>query len=251
MSTQAFILAATSGGPMLVNRFDFNHAPDGKTAYGVGAQLLASGAYDAEEILWCRRTLTTLRAGRGDKIVALDCGANIGVHTLAMAQHMEGWGNVLAFEAQERVFYALCGNIALNNLWNAHARKVALAAESGTLRIPQPDYCRPASFGSLELQFRAEVEHIGQSISYASKDMVAVNSTSLDDLHLPRADFIKLDVEGMELGVLEGASTLIKRHRPVMLIEWIKSGQEELRDFLAPFGYEVVVEGANLVATPK
>ena len=45
-------------------------------------------------------------------------GANIGVHTVEWARHMYGWGNVIAIEAQERLYYSLCGNISLNNCLN-------------------------------------------------------------------------------------------------------------------------------------
>ena len=51
----------------------------------------------------------------------LDCGANIGVHAVNWARHIFPEGQVLAIEAQERIFYALAGNLLLNNVHNARA----------------------------------------------------------------------------------------------------------------------------------
>src|SRR5260370_16749261 len=39
--------------------------------------------------------------------------------TIEWAKRMTGWGSVLAIEAQERIYYALAGNIALNNCFNS------------------------------------------------------------------------------------------------------------------------------------
>ena len=115
----AFIMASTNHGSMLVNRFDYHTSKDG--SFGVGLDLLNCSAYAPSEIsLGCQ-----LLAGRknhfGSGVVALDCGANIGTHTIEWAKSMFGWGNIIAFEPQERIFYALAGNITLNNCFNAQA----------------------------------------------------------------------------------------------------------------------------------
>jgi FkbM family methyltransferase len=125
----------------------------------------------------------------------IDCGANIGVHTVECAIEMTGWGSVLAIEAQERVYYALAGNIALNNCFNARALHAAVAAQDGTMRVPVPDYLSPASFGSLELRPQTN-EFIGQKIDYSPGAMQEIRCLKLDSLALPRVDLVKIDVEG-------------------------------------------------------
>ncbi len=57
----------------------------------------------------------------GDGVVALDCGASIGVHTIEWARLMHHWGSVISVEAPERVFYVLFGNITINNRFYARA----------------------------------------------------------------------------------------------------------------------------------
>ncbi len=243
-----FVLVSSSHGSMIVNRLDTHQLPSG-VCYGVGHQLLTSGSFDREEIGFVLEVLRNRRKSFGDGVVALDCGANIGVHTLEMASEMFGWGEVVAFEAQERLYYALCGNIAINNLFNARASFCALSDSNSLIKVPVPDYNRPASFGSLELQKRPQTEYIGQSVSYIEKSCVAIQAISLDSLTFPRVDFIKLDVEGMELQVLSGAEALLSLYAPDLLIEWIKSGKDEIMSFLAPFGYKFTDAGPNIFAT--
>jgi FkbM family methyltransferase len=67
--------------------------------------------------------------------VAIDCGANIGVHTTQWARLMTGWGRVVAFEPQERIYYALAGNIAINNCFNVRAIHAAVPSTPGTMRL--------------------------------------------------------------------------------------------------------------------
>ena len=226
----AFVLTATDHGAMLVNRMDYNLTAQG--GYGVGYQLLETGVFDPLEVMTVVELLKIRRKHHGDGVMALDCGANIGVHTIEWAKLMTGWGNVLAFEAQERVFCALVGNITINNCFNARAMNVALSSSEGTLAIPQPDYRQNASFGSLELKKRANTENIGQAIDYAPEALVQVRQLAIDSLNYQRLDLIKIDVEGMELEVLAGAEQTIKRCRPIMLIECIKTDQVALRNWL-------------------
>ena len=97
----AFIIASTDHGTFIVNRF--NEMVSGDAGYGVGLQLLENAHYDPEgKSICCLRALDLRRQCFGDGVVALDCGANIGVHTVEWAKHMTGWGTALAFEAQEQ-----------------------------------------------------------------------------------------------------------------------------------------------------
>lgn len=245
-----FILAASDHGPLIVSRFDRNQLANGGL-YGVGYQILETGSYDASDIEEMKNLLSKIHASRGPGAIAIDCGANIGVMTLELAKHMRGWGQVFSFEAQERLFYALCGNVALANAFNVQVRHNALGAEVGQIQIPQVDYLSPGSYGSLELKFRPSTEFIGQKVSYQGKNLVTINQISIDSLNLPRLDFLKIDVEGMELDVLNGARETIDSKRPLMWIEWIKSDRAFLDDFLLTRDYKIETLGGNLVAIPK
>jgi FkbM family methyltransferase len=241
----AFVLTSTNHGAMLVNRHDYHRLADGG-GYGVGHQLLETSAFDPAEVNVVLQLLEMRRGHFGDGILALDCGANIGVHTIEWAQAMHGWGEVVAFEAQERVFYALAGNITLNNCFNARAIWAAVGREAGVIAVPAPDYFTPSSFGSLEIRQTETTEFIGQEIDYAAARPTRM--MAIDDLGLSRVDFIKIDIEGMEMDALHGARATIAACKPQMLIEKIKTDEAALRAFLGEHGYVVFEAGMNLLA---
>jgi FkbM family methyltransferase len=209
---------------------------------------LETGAYDPEEINLILSQLNDRRALKGDGLVAVDCGANIGVMTLEMGRHLQGWGSVIAFEAQEWLFYALCGNVALANAFNVQVRHAAVTQAPCVLSVPSLDYTKPASLGSFELNWWENVEFIGQSISYDRRNLKPLNAVSIDSLVLPRLDFLKVDVEGMELDVLKGAELTIEQYKPTLWVEWIKSDKAALLDFMGRFGYQTYEHGMNLLA---
>jgi FkbM family methyltransferase len=242
----AYVLAATNHGNMIVNRND--HSGSGDQAFGVGYQLLSQSCFDPSEIALALDLLSMRRKVHGDGVVAIDGGANVGVHTIEWARHMHGWGRVLSFEAQEFVFYALAGNIALNNCFNASARWSALGEQPGTIKVPEPDYLRPGSFGSLEIRQKPRTEFIGQQVSYDEEDCITTPMQSIDALALDRLDFVKLDIEGMEMEVLRGARKTLEKHKPVMIIEVLKSDRNALADYLGGMGYNIRSLGINLLA---
>jgi FkbM family methyltransferase len=240
-----FVLAASSHGPMIVDRFDF--ARDGDHLFGVGGEILEFSHFDPDEIELMLAALRLRRKHFGDGVAALDCGANIGVHTLEAAIEMTGWGSIFAIEAQERLFYALAGNIALNNCFNAGAVHAAVAGHDGSMRVPVPDYLRPGSFGSLEMRPRDDGQSIGQPIDYSPDTTKEIRTVKLDSLAAPRCDFIKMDIEGMEVEALGGGREMITRHTPIILVEWVKSPKDELRGLIEGLGYRVLERGRNFV----
>ena len=245
----AFVLASSEHGTMIVNRFDYRMVSDTE-GFGVGFQILNAAQFDPDEVKMALQLLQLRRSHHGDGIIAIDGGANIGVHTVEWAKAMTGWGSVLAVEAQERIFYALAGNVAINNCFNATVINAAISSEPGTLQIPQPNYFQPSSFGSLELRQRDGNEFIGQTIDY-SKNTVTVRKISIDEINLQRVDFIKLDIEGMEMEALEGARQTIDRCLPILLIERIKADATQLTQWMEARGYQVMQAGINLVCVHK
>jgi FkbM family methyltransferase len=137
--------------------------------------------------------------------VILDVGANIGVHTVFFAAATGPKGAVLAFEPQRLIFQTLCANIALNNFLNVWCMNVALGDAPGSIRVPTLNPAMRNNFGGLSLG------------SYSQGDHVEV--IRLDSLQLGSCRLIKIDVEGMELQVLRGATGLIERFRPALYVE--------------------------------
>lgn len=243
----AFVLSASNHGTMIVNRNDFRMI-DATHGYGVGYQILNKSCFDPDEVRFALALLDCRRKHFGNGVVAIDGGANIGVHTVEWSRHMHGWGRVIGFEAQEFVYYALAGNVALNNCLNAKVLHAALGESRGELDIPQPDHHMPASFGSLELRQSAKNEFIGQQVSYAANACAKVSMVNLDSLPLDRLDLLKLDVEGMELEVLRGGQSLLAKHRPILIVEAIKTDRAALEASVTALGYRVFAMGINILA---
>ena len=197
------------GGPMVYNRFD----------QFVGGSLSKYGEFSVGEQQMFRELV---RLGH----VVIEAGANIGAHTVDLARLVGAAGAVHAFEPQRIVFQTLCANLALNQLTNVFAYQAALGAECASILVPPMDPSVPSNFGGVSLQGVAA----GESVP-----LVAV-----DSLDLPACHFIKIDVEGMEVEVLRGATGTIDIHRPVLYVENDREERsEELLTLLFGLDYAV------------
>jgi FkbM family methyltransferase len=242
----AFVLAACDDGPMLVARTDVQRAKgtDGVVC-GVGACMLETGSHAQDEIDNLLKLSSARHVRRPGPFQVLDIGANIGCHTVPWAKFIADWGSVLAFEAQERLFYALCGNITLNNLFNARAMWAAIAERSGYMRGPTVDYQHGGtSFGSVSMLAEHNTEQ-------PVKDYLQViPSLAIDSLQLARVDVMKVDVEGMEPQVLRGARQTIERDLPIVSAEYPICGVDALLAEL-PMDYRHHETGDHLLCMHK
>lgn len=139
--------------------------------------------------------------------LVLDIGANIGCHTVFFAEKVGQQGWVFAFEPQRVIFQNLCANVALNNLANVFCEHTALGKESGRCFIPSFNYDEESNFGAISLE------------QYTTEQGEPVEIKTLDSYNLPQCHLMKIDVEGMESLVLEGAKNTINKFRPVIFLE--------------------------------
>jgi FkbM family methyltransferase len=137
--------------------------------------------------------------------LVVEVGANIGTHTVFLAQQVGAAGMVLAFEPQRILFQVLCANLALNSIPNVRCLQQAVGAAAGTIAVPWIDYMSENNFGALSLCDG----QVGEPV-----DLV-----TLDSFNLPACSLLKIDVEGMELDVLQGAVNLIERLKPILYVE--------------------------------
>jgi FkbM family methyltransferase len=158
--------------------------------------------------------------------VVLEVGANIGAHTLVLAEMVGRNGAVLAFEPQRIVYQTLCANLALNSITNVHCFHAAVGKTPGQIVVPALDYSQSNNFGGLALG------------RYKNGESVSV--LTIDGLNLPRCNFFKIDVEGMEQEVLAGAVQTIAVHSPVLYVENDrKEKAEALIRFIDSLGYNM------------
>jgi FkbM family methyltransferase len=137
--------------------------------------------------------------------IVVEVGANIGVHTVLLARLVGLAGAVLAFEPQPMLFQTLCANLALNSIFNVRTERFGLGNRTQTLYIPLLDYGSRQNFGGLSLDL--------------VDDGIAVPVKRLDAFNIQHCSLIKIDVEGMEHQVIEGAANTIHTARPVLYVE--------------------------------
>ncbi len=175
----------------------------------VGRSLDLYGEYSEGEVDLFRKIL---QPGN----VVIEVGANIGAHTVALAQLVTKSGVVIAFEPQRVLFQTLCANLALNSISNVYCFQQAIGDETSAIMIPALDYTAENNFGALSLG------------SYQAGEQVPLST--LDGFNFPACNFLKIDVEGMERQVIEGARKLIGRFKPVIYVENDK--REKAEDLL-------------------
>ena len=162
--------------------------------------------------------------------VVVEVGANIGTHTLFFARHVGHAGAVIAFEPQRFVFQCLCANMALNSVTNVQCRQQAVGAAPGEIRVPALDPLREENYGGLSL----EGGHPPQAWHQAEPTPLV----TIDSLDLALCALIKIDVEGMERAVLEGAAKTIARCMPLLYVENDRREKSsELVRTIDAFGY--------------
>ena len=137
-------------------------------------------------------------------MLVVEVGSNIGAHTVHLAKLVGENGGVVAFEAQRVIFQMLCANLALNGIENTDAKCMAVGAAPGEIMVPRLDYRGDNNFGGIAL---------------GGDDGDAVEMIAIDNLLLPACHLMKIDVEGMEKQVLEGARQTIGRFRPYLYVE--------------------------------
>jgi FkbM family methyltransferase len=171
--------------------------------------------------------------------VVVDAGANAGLVCVPVAQRLkEKGGKVHAFEPQQILYYALCGTVALNSLDNLTVYNMGLGNGNTMMTVPQVDYSVDQDFGTVSLLPEGER---GEEIAV----------TNLDSLGLNRLDFLKIDVEGMEIDVLQGAKELIRAHQPWCWIEYWITGVQPIMAEFAELDYTFYkIDALNLLCVP-
>ena len=138
----------------------------------------------------------------------VEVGANIGSHTLAIAR-LASEGRVHAFEPQPYVFSLLKKNVLDNGFKNTTLWNAAVGSEIGRASMPylSANIYSPINFGAI-------------SIHTISGRRVGVPLLKIDGIQeIQQINFLKIDVEGFEPQVLEGAISAIQKFRPIVFIE--------------------------------
>lgn len=156
--------------------------------------------------------------------VFVDIGSNVGNHTVFVAKFLHP-SCVISFEANPKVIPILRLNIAINNL----VRHVDFSHVGVGL-----------GFGEGWAEAISEAGNIGATHLELSEKVSAIRVIPGDSvLSGRRVDFMKIDVEGMELMVLRGLGQTIKKERPTMFIEVDNSNESLFQIWLSDHAYSI------------
>ena len=190
-----------------------------------------------------RQELNTVRRLVRSGFTAIDIGANVGFHTLLMAQQVGPQGRVIAIEPTDFASAKLKQNLALNpELQSRVTQYQFLLAASPTSSLPQPTH---SSWPLTATRDGLHPGHWGRPMSTDNARQETLDNV-LQLVPGRQIDFIKLDVDGNEVGVLQGGRQLLSQYQPTIMLEFAphlfdeRSNKfQDLLDVLADAGYEV------------
>lgn len=181
----------------------------------------------------------------------LDVGAHAGNWSLNLADRVGPAGHVLAYEALPHYGRALAISLRLLRVRNVEVRPVAVGNREGKI---------PLRWRSDDNELLTGKTHVDPSFQ-ASSGVVDVKMVTLDhdlDLHgiePSEVAFVKIDVEGAELEVLQGASNLLSSGQPVVYLEveplWLERmghSAEDIFSVMSGHGYQPFLVSASKLA---
>ncbi len=172
-------------------------------------RLLINGEHDPTET-----DLIMNEVNEGD--IVLDIGANIGYFTLIFAKLVGEKGKVYAFEPDPENFSLLKKNVEENGHKNVVLLQKAVSSENGTIKL----YLSEENKGNHRI-----------FDSQRGRKSIDVETVKLDDFfknYSGDINFVKIDVEGAEIGAIQGMSGLLQKYNNIkMITEFHPHGIEE------------------------
>lgn len=169
---------------------------------------------------------------KGD--LCIDIGAHLGYFSLELSRLVSDSGRVLAVEPMSKFNRILQRLLISHRIQNVEIFPVALGGkgEYVEMGIPQVNYKKKFAY--------ARVIASSPDLQYIESEKV--KNESGDDLFkgLARIDFIKCDVEGLEVSVFTSMLELLRLHLPILLCEFFDANERlKLYELLVPMGYQV------------
>ena len=191
---------------------------------GIDFSIFIFGLFEKETSQAIRRLIT-------NNSVVIDIGANIGAHTLPMAELVGEKGKVYAIEPTNYAYSKLKNNLLINgNLSKrVQADQIILVSNSGGGRVRDLYSSWPLSVKPKDSKRHPVHQGVLRTISGA-EEMTLDDYVSMNNL--TSLDLIKLDVDGNELEVLRGAKYVLKNIKPTLIMEFAPEQYDNPNDFL-------------------
>ena len=178
-------------------------------------QRLTGGGETAEHRFWAALPLTGL--------AVYDIGAYHGLMTMFFARQAQ---QVIAFEPNSRNRARLTENLALNGIKNVLVRPIGIGATAGEAVM---DFDPLLAGGATVRQAGALDRHMDASRRQTETIMVTTLDEDVRSQRLPAPDLIKIDIEGLELSALQGATATLDSAHPALFLEMHGETRNEKR----------------------
>jgi len=158
--------------------------------------------------------------------VFVDVGAHVGKYSFYAARQVGDSGLVIAIEPHPKNVENLKKGIRLNGFKNIKVVEKACSDRSGRAFLLE-----------YELSARHEIT------DKPTKLMVEIDTLDniLQSFRINRVDMLKIDVNGHEYQVIEGARNTLKNYKPTILMEVMLENKEKVFSYLRKFGYEAKI----------
>jgi len=169
--------------------------------------------------------------------VFIDIGTNRGESLLSMNIVHGEKNKIIGFEPNPHVYKK--ARKAFNNKEHITIHNVGLSNAQGLFSLYIPFYRKWMFDGLSSFDYQAASSWLRTRLWRYNEKLFSIKKVNckvmtLDDYNL-NPYFIKIDVQGLELQVLEGAKKTIQKYRPIILIESIN---DQIRAYLKEYGYE-------------
>lgn len=192
---------------------------------------------------WESETLKYWQKLCRNSAVVIDVGAYLGAFSLVAAKQ-GGATKIIAFEPNPHAFKAAKTNFKLNSLDSRiELLPFALGPVNSETKLQSPRD-RPLSSSASLMGLENDGDWIAE-LNVSVRQLDSIIDFSGED----KVGAVKIDVEGFELGVLEGSNQLLKLHRPVVILECLDlESLIGVENYLSQFGYSsgVALDGIRL-----
>ena len=176
---------------------------------------------------------------------AIDVGCNIGAFTTFFTHKVGETGHVHSFDIQSWVFGCLEKTLQKNNHVNIVTTHVC-GASNKVGEMPMVSNCTGGSFVNATPDLHPVPDWQGERVQSTSP------VKPIDDFKIQNVSVIKVDAEGHDVEVVEGALQTIKQNRPVLILESSAENHEATIKLLDGLNYSWdAYPGCNFVWIPN
>lgn len=202
-----------------------------RTNDDIGSHVQAGIAYE-EPVLKIISSIA--RSSISKEAIALDVGSNIGNHSLRLSKLFD---RVYAFEPNISTFYAQLANLAYNNIHNVFLYNLGLSDKKQRAEIYTPD---AENIGTARFHTDGHCYPDDQETPRTAPALLIEGDAFIAKKGIPEEliQFIKIDVEGMELKVLKGLEGCLASRKPIICFEALtESSATDIIRYLRSLGY--------------